>query len=74
VVSDVIDAGPLALDTPKVPVSLRFPINALEILFLRLFPETGTASSKLRRTGAKEGSAAPNGLHSAVVATHPSAL
>ena len=30
----------LASDTPKSAVSLRFPIDALEILFPRLFPET----------------------------------
>jgi Fic family protein len=38
--NDVIAAGLLASDTPKGPVSLRFPIEALEILFPRLFPET----------------------------------
>lgn len=40
VLSDVIDTGLLASDTPKGPVSLRFPVNSLEILFPRLFPET----------------------------------
>ncbi len=40
VLSDVIDTGLLASDTPKGPVSLRFPVDALEILFPRLFPET----------------------------------
>jgi Fic family protein len=38
--NDVIAAGLLASDTPKSAVSLRFPIDALEILFPRLFPET----------------------------------
>ena len=40
VFNDVIGAGLLASDTPKGPVSLRFPVDALEILFPRLFPET----------------------------------
>ncbi len=35
--ADVITTGLLASDTPKGPVSLRFPIDALEILFPRLF-------------------------------------
>jgi Fic family protein len=39
VLNDVIDAGLLASETPKGPVSLRFPMEALEILFPRLFPE-----------------------------------
>jgi Fic family protein len=38
--NEVIADGLLASDTPKGPVSLRFPIDALEILFPRLFPET----------------------------------
>ena len=38
--NDVIAVGLLASDTPKSAVSLRFPIDALEILFPRLFPET----------------------------------
>jgi Fic family protein len=38
--NDVIATGLLASDTPKGAVSLRFPIDALEILFPRLFPET----------------------------------
>jgi Fic family protein len=35
--SDVIATGLLASDTPKGPVSLRFPVDALEALFPRLF-------------------------------------
>jgi hypothetical protein len=30
----------LASETPKGPVSLRFPTDALEILFPRLYPQT----------------------------------
>lgn len=37
---DVIAAGLLASATPKGAVSLRFPADALEIIFPRLFPET----------------------------------
>jgi Fic family protein len=40
VFNDVIACGLLASDTPKGRVSLRFPSDALEILFPRLFPET----------------------------------
>ncbi len=40
VFNDVIAAGLLASETPKGPVSLRFPVEALDILFPRLFPET----------------------------------
>ena len=40
VFNDVVAAGLLASDTPKGPVSLRFPVDTLDILFLRLFPET----------------------------------
>ncbi len=40
VLGDVIDAGLLASATPKGPVSLRFPVDALEALFPRLYPET----------------------------------
>jgi Fic family protein len=40
VLNDVIDAGLLGSATPKGPVSLRFPMHALEALFPRLFPET----------------------------------
>jgi Fic family protein len=38
--NDVIATGLLASDTPKGAVSLRFPIDALETLFPRLFAET----------------------------------
>ena len=37
---DIVEAGLLASETPKGPVSLRFPVDALEGLFPRLFPET----------------------------------
>jgi Fic family protein len=37
---DVVGAGLLGSATPKGPVSLRFPLDALDILFPRLFPET----------------------------------
>jgi Fic family protein len=40
VLNDVIEAGLLASDTPKGPVSLRFPASSLEILFPRLYPQT----------------------------------
>jgi hypothetical protein len=40
VLNDLIAAGLLAADTPKGTVSLRFPTDAQEILFPRLFPET----------------------------------
>jgi Fic family protein len=40
VLSEVIAAGLLGSETPKGPVSLRFPTDALDILFPRLFPET----------------------------------
>ena len=36
----VLAAGLLASDTPKGPVSLRFPADTLDTLFPRLFPET----------------------------------
>jgi len=39
VLSDVIEAGLLGSETPKGAVSLRFPIDALDVLFPRLFPE-----------------------------------
>jgi Fic family protein len=38
VLGDVIDAGLLGSETPKGAVSLRFPIDALDVLFPRLFP------------------------------------
>jgi Fic family protein len=40
VLGDVIATGLLASDTPKGPVSLRFPVDAQEVLFPRLFPQT----------------------------------
>lgn len=40
VFNDVIAAGLLRSETPKGPVSLRFPVEAQDILFPRLFPET----------------------------------
>jgi Fic family protein len=40
VLSDVIELGLLASDTPKGKVSLRFPAHALEDLFPRLYPQT----------------------------------
>lgn len=39
VLNECVAAGLLASDTPKGPLSLRFPINALETLFPRLYPE-----------------------------------
>lgn len=38
VLKDVVQQGLLASDTPKGPVSLRFPAAALEVLFPRLYP------------------------------------
>jgi len=40
VLNDVVADGLLASATPKGPVSLRFPVHALEILFPRLYPHT----------------------------------
>jgi Fic family protein len=40
VLNDLTSAGLLASDTPKGAVSLRFPVEALDVLFPRLFPET----------------------------------
>ncbi|ARJ68030.1 filamentation induced by cAMP protein fic [Magnetospirillum sp. ME-1] len=40
VFNDVLAAGLLASDTPKGKVSLRFPVETLDTLFPRLFPET----------------------------------
>jgi len=40
VFSDVTGLGLLASETPKGPVSLRFPADALETLFPRLYPGT----------------------------------
>ncbi|MBI5120900.1 MAG: Fic family protein [Rhodospirillales bacterium] len=40
VFNDVVATGLLASTTPKGPVSLRFPVETLDFLFPRLFPET----------------------------------
>ena len=40
VLNDVLQAGLLASETPKGAVSLRFPADALEDLFPRLYPRT----------------------------------
>ncbi|MEP6565233.1 MAG: Fic family protein [Mesorhizobium sp.] len=40
VFNDVISLGLLASETPKGPVSLRFPADAVDALFPKLFPET----------------------------------
>jgi Fic family protein len=40
VLNDVLQAGLLASETPKGAVSLRFPAEALEDLFPRLYPRT----------------------------------
>lgn len=40
VFNDAVAVGLLASETPKGPVSLRFPADTLDILFPRLFPET----------------------------------
>jgi Fic family protein len=40
VLNEVIADGLLASETPKGPVSLRFPVWTLDVLFPRLFPET----------------------------------
>lgn len=40
VLNDVIGAGLLASETPKGPVSLRFPTESLETLFPRLYAQT----------------------------------
>jgi Fic family protein len=37
--NDLVAAGLLASETPKGAVSLRFPADALDVLFPRLFPE-----------------------------------
>jgi Fic family protein len=44
ILSSVIDAGLLASETEKGTVSLRFPDDALETLFPRLYPEAATSS------------------------------
>lgn len=38
ILNDTVEAGLLASETPKGPVSLRFPAASLEILFPRLYP------------------------------------
>ncbi len=40
VFNDVLAEGLLASETPKGAVSLRFPVETLDVLFPRLFPET----------------------------------
>lgn len=40
VLNDVVRVGLLASDSPKSPVSLRFPVEAQDILFPRLFAES----------------------------------
>lgn len=40
VLNDALEAGLLGSQTPKGPVSLRFPEPSLETLFPRLYPET----------------------------------
>ena len=40
VLNDLVEAGLLASETPKGPVSLRFPAHSLEVLFPRLYPHT----------------------------------
>lgn len=39
VLNEMVAIGLLASETPKGPVSLRFPIESVEILFPRLYPE-----------------------------------
>jgi Fic family protein len=40
VFNDVLAEGLLSSETPKGPVSLRFPADTLDVLFPRLFPDT----------------------------------
>jgi Fic family protein len=40
VLNDAIATGLLASESPKGPLSLRFPMDTLDVLFPRLFPET----------------------------------
>jgi Fic family protein len=40
VLIEIVRQGMLASATPKGPVSLRFPVHSLEILFPRLYPHT----------------------------------
>ena len=39
VLNDLVKEGLLASETPKGPVSLRFPVRSLEVLFPRLYPQ-----------------------------------
>ena len=38
--SALVSDGILGSDSPKGPVSLRFPLDAVEVLFPSLFPES----------------------------------
>ena len=40
ILADLLETGLLGSQTPKGPVSLRFPTESLDILFPRLFPQT----------------------------------
>ncbi len=40
VLNDLTSEGLLASVSPKTPVSLRFPVDALEVLFPKLYPES----------------------------------
>lgn len=40
VLNELVSHGLLASDSPKTPVSLRFPADYLEVLFPKLYPET----------------------------------
>jgi Fic family protein len=40
ILADLLETGLLGSETPKGPVSLRFPTESLDILFPRLFPQT----------------------------------
>jgi hypothetical protein len=40
VLASLIEQGILGSETPKGPVSLRFPSDAVELLFPRLFAES----------------------------------
>jgi Fic family protein len=40
ILNDLTSAGLLSSDTPKGAVTLRFPVETLDTLFPRLFPET----------------------------------
>ena len=46
--NDVIGLGLLASETPKGPVSLRFPADALDMLFPKLFPRNVAFPSRLQ--------------------------